>query len=148
MHARDLPPTNGDSEDSPYGAWNLVTRKRQGKKKQTKVQQPRDQVQPTNTMPPAQETREQLKQMEEISERIVRPNKHQDKDHNIVFSAERTTQDNVSIEVNLSKRQHKASKAYMEKQLLQLGPIASLPRKRRKNLQDDTGGDFVPFEEQ
>ncbi|PKU59543.1 hypothetical protein MA16_Dca024126 [Dendrobium catenatum] len=50
--------------------------------------------------------------------------------------------------INLSKRHHKAPKTFLEKQLLQLGPIATLLRKRRKNLNDDTGGDFVPFGEQ
>ncbi|PKU77542.1 Uncharacterized protein MA16_Dca018037 [Dendrobium catenatum] len=148
LQARDNPPTNGAADDSPYGVWNLVTRKRQGKKKQANVQQVQEQVQPRETMQPAQVSREQLKRLEGISERIVSPNRHQAKDHKVVFNAERTVQDNVSAEVNLSKRQHKASKAYMEKQLLQLGPIATLPRKRRKNLHDDTGGDFVPFEEQ
>ncbi|PKU62279.1 hypothetical protein MA16_Dca029178 [Dendrobium catenatum] len=86
--------------------------------------------------------------MEEISNRIVNQSNHHPKDHRVTFQAAKPSQDNPPSTINLSKRQHKASKAYMEKQLLQLGPIATLPRKRRKNLQDDTGGDFVPFEEQ
>ncbi|PKU67887.1 hypothetical protein MA16_Dca022208 [Dendrobium catenatum] len=137
-----------EPEDQSYGAWNLVTRKRNGKKKLSNVQQATDQVQRVETCPPAQNSQEQLKQMEDISDRIVKPTSHHVRNHRIVFSADRTAQDNASPEVNLSKRQHKASKAYLEKQLLQLGPIATLPRKRRKNLQDDTGGDFVPIEEQ
>ncbi|PKU59874.1 Uncharacterized protein MA16_Dca028263 [Dendrobium catenatum] len=146
--ARDKSPSPMEPADHSYGAWNLVTRKRNGKKKLANVQQATDQMQPAVTPPPAQNSQEQLKKMEDISDRIVKPTSHHVRNHRVVFSAERTAQDNASPEVNLSKRQHKASKAYMEKQLLHLGPIATLPRKRRKNLQDDTGGDFVPFEEQ
>ncbi|PKU70998.1 Uncharacterized protein MA16_Dca020986 [Dendrobium catenatum] len=140
--------SNAELEDNSYGEWNLVTRKRRGKMKQSPVQQPVKSGQQTETSHPAEASREQSKRMEEISKRITSPNKHHARDNQVVFTAERGTPDPSSMEVNLTKRQHKASKAYMEKQLLHLGPIATLPRKRRKNLQDDTGGDFVPFEEQ
>ncbi|PKU80134.1 hypothetical protein MA16_Dca026869 [Dendrobium catenatum] len=86
--------------------------------------------------------------MEEISNRITYQNGQPSKDQRITFTSSRSAQDGSSLTVNLSKRQHKSSKMFLEKQLLQLGPIATLSRKRRKNLQDDTGGDFVPFGEQ
>ncbi|XP_028551144.1 uncharacterized protein LOC114579729, partial [Dendrobium catenatum] len=85
---------------------------------------------------------EVVRRMEDISSRIISPYSKQNNRQAVVFNAERQNTETDPTTVNLSKRQHKASKAFMEKQLLQLGPIATLPRKRRKNLHDDTGGDF------
>ncbi|PKU61286.1 hypothetical protein MA16_Dca028135 [Dendrobium catenatum] len=86
--------------------------------------------------------------MEEISNRIVNPGNRSPKDQRVTFNTAKPAQDTSPSTVNLSKRQQKAPKTFLEKQLLQMGPIATLLRKRRKNLQDDIGGDFVPFEEQ
>jgi len=102
----------------------------------------------TEARQPPQTENDKRQQLEDISNRIVNPGSHQSKDHKVVFNAERpvhtrSKEDAPSTTVNLSKRHSKAPKTFLEKQLLQLGP-----RKRRKNLQDDIGGDFVPFEEQ
>ncbi|KAL0916136.1 hypothetical protein M5K25_013623 [Dendrobium thyrsiflorum] len=66
----------------------------------------------------------------------------------IIFSAKKTQQfeDTSTKVLNLSKQQFRVSMAHFE-ELLQFGPIAIVPRKRKKTLQDDMGGDFVPFGE-
>ncbi|PKU70677.1 Uncharacterized protein MA16_Dca025957 [Dendrobium catenatum] len=152
--ARVEPPAPNEPEDNSFGDWNLVTRKKKGKAKQDISQpshqrkQPPGHEQQAETNKAVPNSREELRRMEDISDRIVNPSSKHQSNHNVVFHAERSTSDPASLTVNLSKRQHKASKTYMEKQLLQLGPIATIPRKRRKNLLDDIGGDFVPFEDQ
>ncbi|PKU61123.1 hypothetical protein MA16_Dca028275 [Dendrobium catenatum] len=144
-----VPHGQGVHEDDSFGTWNLVTHKKRNKQK-APTEQPaigqKKGVEPpqSQTQPPLAE----LQRMEEISKRIIDPSGKASTEQRVTFSVTRSENVAPSLTVNLSKRQDKAPKTFLEKQLLQLGPIATLPRKRRKNLQDDTGGDFVPFEEQ
>ncbi|KAI0524626.1 hypothetical protein KFK09_004003 [Dendrobium nobile] len=145
---RNDPQECEEPDEDSLGTWNIVTRKRRGKNKAPAAapSKGRDGVtEPSQATPTPENTQQR---MEEISERIVNPRKSPTMNQRVSFNAARSGQDQTPTTVDLSKRQHKASRAFMEKQLLQLGPIATLPRKRRKNLQDDTGGDFVPFEDQ
>ncbi|XP_020702082.1 uncharacterized protein LOC110113749 [Dendrobium catenatum] len=149
QQATSVPHGQGVQEEDSFGDWNLVTNKRRNKlraptEKPTKgtikgAEPPRS---------PPQLSHAESQRMEDISMRIVEPSGKTSTEQRVTFSVTRPENDAPSSIVNLSKQQHKVPMTFFEKQLLQLGPIATLPRKRRKNLQDDIGGDFVPFEEQ
>ncbi|XP_020686371.1 uncharacterized protein LOC110102357 [Dendrobium catenatum] len=144
---RDGPLDREKQEDS-FGEWNLVTRKKRGKQKGSSVLPSTGQSKDTDHGSLSCATKEIQQQMEEISNKIVNPSNSPSKNQRVTFNASKLDQDASPSTINLSKRQQKTSKTFMEKQLLQLGPITTLPTKRRKNLQDDSGGEFIPFEEQ
>ncbi|KAI0531063.1 hypothetical protein KFK09_000613 [Dendrobium nobile] len=137
-----------EPEDSSFGEWNLIMRRRKGKARTNNSQANNAQVTRAEASPPIRSSSEGMHQLEEILNRIVHSKNSSHKEPRITFSAEKMIRDPTSKTVNLSKRQQRAPKTFLEKQLIHLGLIATLPRKRWKNLQDDTGGDFVPFDEQ
>ncbi|XP_028557047.1 uncharacterized protein LOC114581322 [Dendrobium catenatum] len=130
LPVKDPPPGSGqpigngpmdkeEQEEDSLGEWNVVTRKKKGKQKGPSVPSANGQSKKTDqNVPPPRVLMEVQQQMEEISNRIVNPSNRLPKDQRFTFNAAKPAQDTSPSTVNLSKRQHKAPKTFLEKQLL------------------------------
>ncbi|PKU69905.1 hypothetical protein MA16_Dca026766 [Dendrobium catenatum] len=143
--ARDGPLDREEQEKDSFGEWNLVTRKKKGKKKASSMLPTTGQSKETDQGSISQATKEIQHQMEEISNRIVNPSNSLSKNQKVAFNAIKPAQDSSPLTINLSKHNIRPLSRSWRSSCSSLGRLPHCPGKGGRTCKTTLAGTLSPL---